>query len=119
MGKFGKWLKKTDLTGTDKILIILLCILLIILGMIIEGIIQSVIYRNNEVKTAAETAASFTTKKIAPELTFFGEENGYWRYYVDEKTDIIYIVNYSKGYGITPAINADGTPMTRTQLLED
>lgn len=63
-------------------------------------------------------AKQFSSKKIAPQMTFFGEQNGDWRYYVDENTGVIYIVYnpMNARYGITVAYNADGTPITRDQL---
>lgn len=70
---------------------------------------------NSEAATVGE---SFFSKKIAPQMTSFGERNGDWNYYVDENTGVIYIVYnpMNARYGITPALNADGTPMTRDQL---
>lgn len=60
----------------------------------------------------------FFSKKISPRMTFFGEQNGDWRYYVDENTGVIYIVYnpMNARYGITVAYNADGSLMTRDQL---
>ena len=57
----------------------------------------------------------FVPTKVAPSMTYFGEANGNWHYYVDERSGVVYIVN-QHSYGITPAFNADGTLMTRDQL---
>lgn len=46
----------------------------------------------------------------------------YEKYYyaVDEKTGVVYIVYENQHqYAMTPALNTDGTPVTKNQLLEE
>lgn len=55
---------------------------------------------------------------IRPYMREYSNREGdrYW-YVVDENTGVVYI-RFSAQYegGITPALNADGTPITRDQL---
>lgn len=91
-----------------------------IAGNLVGGISDA---NTNEVVFSSETPT--VEKKIAPKMTYFGEANDVWHYYVDEETDVLYIAmsatnsSLDTRYGLTVAFNADGTPMTRAQLLED
>ena len=98
----------------EKILIACIAIFLIVLGVAIKGLIDTIV-ANNQAQTANK---EFT--KIAPSMTFFGEDNNHWRYYADDRTNVIYIVRYANGIsGITPAYNTDGTLMTRDQFINE
>ena len=61
-----------------------------------------------------------------PKITVYTDKKEadvkYEEYYyaVDERTGVVYIVYENQHqYGMTPAINADGTPMTKDQLMEE
>jgi len=61
-----------------------------------------------------------------PEITAYTHKKEadikYAEYYyaVDEKTGVVYIVYENQHqYGMTPALNPDGTPVTKEQLLEE
>lgn len=60
-----------------------------------------------------------------PEMTCYydGQEihpPGTYYYVVDERTDVVYIsYDASKRSSMTVALNADGTPVTKQQLLEE
>lgn len=80
------------------------------------GMVAQTIVTNNQ-RNSNDTNSEFVSTKMAPQMTFFGEENGNWRYYVDDSTGVVYITyGNSYSYGITPALNADGKPITRDQL---
>ena len=58
---------------------------------------------------------------VNPIMTIYGKdtEEKYFYYAVDERTGVVYImgVGYHQGY-MSPALNADGTPMLKDQLKE-
>lgn len=57
---------------------------------------------------------------IAPKMTIYGkiDDNIRWRYVIDERSGIVYIIYYgwSRG-GMSPAYNSDGTIMKKGDLL--
>lgn len=61
-----------------------------------------------------------------PQITIYADKKEadikYAEYYyaVDEKTGVVYIVYENQHqYGMTPALNPDGTPMTKEQLTKE
>ena len=111
----------SDLSKKDKIIWCLCCFIILFVGMILGSIVESTIARymvNSDTADVANT--EFVPQKIAPYMTYFGEDNNSWHYYVDERTDVLYIVReQSNSFGITPAYNADHSLMTREQLINE
>jgi len=118
MGKLKAWLTKTPCTKKDLFAAFCATLAVIFSIVVLSQCIASIIEHNKEEQTAKDPSEGFTEKTIAPNMVFFGVENNNWRYYVDENTDVLYIV-HTGDYGITPALNADGTPMTRAQLISE
>jgi hypothetical protein len=88
-----------------KIIVVMLCILCVCLSGCDDG-------------REAERRDSYGVKPI---MTIYGKdvEKRYFYYAVDERTGVVYIMGgaYNRGY-MSPALNADGTPMLRDQLKE-
>jgi hypothetical protein len=88
-----------------KIIVVMLCILCVCLSGCDDG-------------SEAERRDSYG---VNPIMTIYGKdaEKGYFYYAVDERTGVVYIMGggYNRGY-MSPALNADGTPMLRDQLKE-
>ena len=61
------------------------------------------------------------TSLPAPQITSYGiDEPGDYYYVVDERTGVVYIsYNSVKRHSMTVALNADGTPVTKEQLLKE
>lgn len=57
---------------------------------------------------------------INPNMTLYAEwADGYFYYAVDERSEVVYIIGGVGGWGyMAPAYNADGTLMTKKQLVE-
>ena len=56
---------------------------------------------------------------VCPKITQYGTDTGEYIYFyaVDERTGVVYIMlNGAYRAGITVALNADGTPITKEQL---
>ena len=53
-----------------------------------------------------------------PDIEAFGEEIYYhYHYVIDNRTGVVYLVcDYGTGSGITIMLNADGTPVLKSQL---
>ncbi len=109
-----------DLKRRDKVIICLCCIIFMALGLMIGGIIHSLTTNQKTIDAAETTVTDFAPAKIAPFMTYFGEANDQWNYYVDERTNVVYMARSRYyGFGITPAYNADGSLMTRDQLINE
>lgn len=56
-----------------------------------------------------------------PTITSYGnKELGNYYYVVDERTGVVYISYDSfRRHSMTPALNTDGTPVTKDQLLKE
>ena len=51
---------------------------------------------------------------------FSSKEPGTYYYVVDERTNVVYICyDYNRQHALTVAMNADGKPMTKDQLLRE
>lgn len=64
----------------------------------------------------AETRSS---NGVEPIITIYGEHFGksWFSYAVDERTGIVYLIGGGNSWGyMSPALNADGTPMLQEQL---
>ena len=57
---------------------------------------------------------------VYPKITQYGAETEYYTYFyaADERTGTVYFIfrGYNDSSGITVALNADGTPVTKEQL---
>ena len=75
-------------------------------------------FSNNELQ---EIVKKPMTSLPAPQITSYGiDEPGDYYYVVDERTGVVYIsYNSVKRHSMTVALNADGTPVTKEQLLKE
>lgn len=66
-------------------------------------------------------ARNIDSNGISPDMTILGKDvvEYTFTYAIDERTEVVYIIldGFRRG-GITVALNADGTPVTKEQLYE-